>query len=513
MRSPARTPTQPSRVAHSGRLCTPNGSPRRARSSAGHRAHLPRQQAEVGQVGDRFVDAAAAEADPQRPRLVQRGADRGRRGGGASVPARMPARSAGSAPPAAARVAASTLRKPWWTRPVSGSVCRTAWCRPAVSLNGSSRSRQAQITAASSTGVGNSSAARPPVRNFAAAGSPSARSCGQLVEGAHQSPGERDLEVPTPRLVALLAEQAGELVDAGRRVLATLRDGRLDLPDGEVAGDRLEGPLDRAAARRRRRRRRPRRSRAGRRRGPAAGRSSPPTGRRGGRGGPGRRRAAGGSPAGRRRRRRPGRSAEEELRLTRLPNLMDAIQGGQLRPLSGRTLSSGRQRMPYYRRVGEVPPKRHTQFRQPDGSLFAEELMGQEGFSSDSSLLYHKHRPTAILSATAVTPFATTRAREPAAQAAALPDAQARRRAHRRGPRPAAPARQRRRAACPTRSPRRRPRCTATRSATSASTSRPARCSSSPCSARWTLHAGDYAIIPTSVIHRLVPTSTRCGSW
>jgi homogentisate 1,2-dioxygenase len=65
--------------------------------------------------------------------------------------------------------------------------------------------------------------------------------------------------------------------------------------------------------------------------------------------------------------------------------------------------------MPYYRRVGEVPPKRHTQFRQPDGSLFAEELMGQEGFSSDSSLLYHKHRPTAILSATAVTPFATTR--------------------------------------------------------------------------------------------------------
>ena len=30
--------------------------------------------------------------------------------------------------------------------------------------------------------------------------------------------------------------------------------------------------------------------------------------------------------------------------------------------------------MAYYRRVGEVPPKRHTQFRQPDGSLYAEEL-------------------------------------------------------------------------------------------------------------------------------------------
>ncbi len=55
--------------------------------------------------------------------------------------------------------------------------------------------------------------------------------------------------------------------------------------------------------------------------------------------------------------------------------------------------------MPYYRRVGEVPPKRHIQFRQPDGSLYAEELMGQEGFSSDSSLLYHRHLPTAIVAA------------------------------------------------------------------------------------------------------------------
>jgi len=55
--------------------------------------------------------------------------------------------------------------------------------------------------------------------------------------------------------------------------------------------------------------------------------------------------------------------------------------------------------MPYYRSVGEVPPKRHTQFRRPDGGLYAEELMGQEGFSSDSSLLYHRFPPTAIVSA------------------------------------------------------------------------------------------------------------------
>ena len=57
--------------------------------------------------------------------------------------------------------------------------------------------------------------------------------------------------------------------------------------------------------------------------------------------------------------------------------------------------------MPYYRRVGEVPRKRHIQFRKPDGSLYAEELMGVEGFSSDSALLYHEHPPTAIVDAVA----------------------------------------------------------------------------------------------------------------
>jgi homogentisate 1,2-dioxygenase len=55
--------------------------------------------------------------------------------------------------------------------------------------------------------------------------------------------------------------------------------------------------------------------------------------------------------------------------------------------------------MPYYRQVGQIPPKRHTQFRQPDGGLYAEELMGVEGFSSDSALLYHQHLPTAIVDA------------------------------------------------------------------------------------------------------------------
>ena len=52
--------------------------------------------------------------------------------------------------------------------------------------------------------------------------------------------------------------------------------------------------------------------------------------------------------------------------------------------------------MPFYHRLGEIPPKRHTQFRKPDGSLYREEVMGMEGFSGIQSLLYHHHHPTRI---------------------------------------------------------------------------------------------------------------------
>ena len=55
--------------------------------------------------------------------------------------------------------------------------------------------------------------------------------------------------------------------------------------------------------------------------------------------------------------------------------------------------------MAHYRRAGSVPPKRHTQHRSPDGHLYREELMGEEGFSSDSSLLYHVGVPSAVLEA------------------------------------------------------------------------------------------------------------------
>ncbi|GAB1449303.1 MAG: homogentisate 1,2-dioxygenase [Bacteroidetes bacterium] len=52
--------------------------------------------------------------------------------------------------------------------------------------------------------------------------------------------------------------------------------------------------------------------------------------------------------------------------------------------------------MPFYHRLGQIPSKRHTQFRKPDGSLYAEELVSTEGFSSIYSLVYHCHPPTLV---------------------------------------------------------------------------------------------------------------------
>jgi homogentisate 1,2-dioxygenase len=54
--------------------------------------------------------------------------------------------------------------------------------------------------------------------------------------------------------------------------------------------------------------------------------------------------------------------------------------------------------MPYYHQMGEIPRKRHTAFRKPNGGLYAEELMGHEGFTGTSSLLYHVHPPTTVKS-------------------------------------------------------------------------------------------------------------------
>ncbi len=52
--------------------------------------------------------------------------------------------------------------------------------------------------------------------------------------------------------------------------------------------------------------------------------------------------------------------------------------------------------MAYYYKLGKIPHKRHIQFRQPDGSLHHEELVGIQGFSGIKSLLYHLHPPTEV---------------------------------------------------------------------------------------------------------------------
>jgi homogentisate 1,2-dioxygenase len=53
--------------------------------------------------------------------------------------------------------------------------------------------------------------------------------------------------------------------------------------------------------------------------------------------------------------------------------------------------------MPIYHRLGDVPAKRHSAFRKPDGGLHSEELIGNKGFTGPSSLLYHLHPPTQVL--------------------------------------------------------------------------------------------------------------------
>ncbi|MHB8636378.1 MAG: homogentisate 1,2-dioxygenase [Fimbriimonadaceae bacterium] len=52
--------------------------------------------------------------------------------------------------------------------------------------------------------------------------------------------------------------------------------------------------------------------------------------------------------------------------------------------------------MPRYVRLGELPRRRHTQFRRPDGGLYAEQLFSTRGFSGPTSTLYHRNLPTEV---------------------------------------------------------------------------------------------------------------------
>jgi homogentisate 1,2-dioxygenase len=53
--------------------------------------------------------------------------------------------------------------------------------------------------------------------------------------------------------------------------------------------------------------------------------------------------------------------------------------------------------MPHYHTLGQIPRKRHIQFRKPDGGLYSEQLISTEGFSDVYSLTYHVYEPTLVL--------------------------------------------------------------------------------------------------------------------
>jgi homogentisate 1,2-dioxygenase len=52
--------------------------------------------------------------------------------------------------------------------------------------------------------------------------------------------------------------------------------------------------------------------------------------------------------------------------------------------------------MPFYHTLGNIPHKRHTQHKSPEGKFYYEQLFGTVGFDGMSSLLYHEHRPTQV---------------------------------------------------------------------------------------------------------------------
>lgn len=52
--------------------------------------------------------------------------------------------------------------------------------------------------------------------------------------------------------------------------------------------------------------------------------------------------------------------------------------------------------MPRYHRLGEMPAKKHVQFRKPDGGLYAEQLFSTHGFSDMMSTMYHINLPTSV---------------------------------------------------------------------------------------------------------------------
>lgn len=69
--------------------------------------------------------------------------------------------------------------------------------------------------------------------------------------------------------------------------------------------------------------------------------------------------------------------------------------------------------MPFYQRRGDIPPKRHIQFRDQSGDLYWEELISREGFNWLYSNVYHKQPPTAVEAVGDFAPFSPKRWEKP----------------------------------------------------------------------------------------------------
>ena len=52
--------------------------------------------------------------------------------------------------------------------------------------------------------------------------------------------------------------------------------------------------------------------------------------------------------------------------------------------------------MPRYHKLGKIPSKRHTVFKDSNKNFYYEELFGTIGFEGMSTLMYHTQRPTQV---------------------------------------------------------------------------------------------------------------------
>src|SRR6478752_6429944 len=312
----------------------------------------------------------------------------------------MPARSCASAPPSASCVASRTLSSPCIGSPPW--MPRTEWCRPPVSLNGRPCSTTASRKPPSVASSGHGHVGVDPVRNLAVT------SCCSSTAAAMSSrprawssprPTSTTTGIPASRTCRHSGDQPSSAAVTSTRsssrseVRASTR-GRAGLPGrttrltssgawavrGSVAAKAASSPAD------------------------AAGTSSGPMWTAYG---PVRRSrcsrtasSSGASPGGK-------TAASLTRRSKRGANGVLDMTGSVLHCCNSDTQASAHRTrsterpspMAHYQSVGSIPPKRHTQHRRPGtgsapGELYYEELMGEEGFSSDSSLLYHRNIPS-----------------------------------------------------------------------------------------------------------------------